>query len=144
VNTFSTTLQVHVFVGGVEEKLMANKAIKQAVEVMMNPGGKMSRVQEILRRAHISIVSRQPLLLAANLFVPAQRSRLSFGLIMNTETCIRLCEPESLTGSEPGHQSVTGAMQTTFVFLFAGHSRAAPASSSSAPPSACATSWRGT
>jgi superfamily II DNA/RNA helicase len=51
VDTFSITLQVHVFVGGVEEKLMANKAIKQAVEVMMNPGGKMSRVQEILRRA---------------------------------------------------------------------------------------------
>jgi hypothetical protein len=51
VETPSVTLQVHVFVGGVEEKLMANKAIKQAVEVMMNPGGKMSRVQEILRRA---------------------------------------------------------------------------------------------
>ena len=52
MDTFSITLQVHVFVGGVEEKLMANKAIKQAVEVMMNPGGKMSRVQEILRHAH--------------------------------------------------------------------------------------------
>lgn len=42
---------MHVFVGGVEEKLMANKAIKQVVEVMTHPGGKMSRVQEILRCA---------------------------------------------------------------------------------------------
>ncbi len=44
--------QVHVFVGGVEEKLMANKAIKQVVEVMQTSSGKMGRVQEILRCVH--------------------------------------------------------------------------------------------
>jgi hypothetical protein len=41
--------QVHVFVGGVEEKLMANKAIKQNIEVMQTSYGKMGRAQEILR-----------------------------------------------------------------------------------------------
>jgi len=41
---------VHVFVGGVEEKLMANKAIKQHVEVMQSSQAKMGRCQDILRK----------------------------------------------------------------------------------------------
>lgn len=44
-------VQVHVFVGGVEEKLMANKAIKQHIEVMQNSYGKMGRAQDIIRSA---------------------------------------------------------------------------------------------
>lgn len=83
----SATVQVHVFVGGVEEKLMANKAIKQAVEVMMNPGGKMSRVQEILRRASVVKIS------VADLAVAAQCSGLMLGLVLELAhrlTCIPL------------------------------------------------------
>ncbi len=45
-------MQVHVFVGGVEEKLMANKAIKQNVEVMQTSQTKMGRVQDIIRCVH--------------------------------------------------------------------------------------------
>jgi hypothetical protein len=42
-------VQVHVFVGGVEEKLMANKAIKQVIEVMQTSQPKMGRCQDIIR-----------------------------------------------------------------------------------------------
>ena len=42
-----------MFVGGVEEKLMANKAIKQHVEVMQSSQAKMGRCQDTLRCALI-------------------------------------------------------------------------------------------
>ena len=42
-------LQVHVFVGGVEERLVANKAITQHVLVLGPYDHKQSKLQEIMR-----------------------------------------------------------------------------------------------
>ncbi len=47
--TLQCMLQVHVFVGGVEEKLVANKAITQHVLIMAPYDNKNVKLQEILR-----------------------------------------------------------------------------------------------
>ena len=46
---FVTHQTVHIFVGGVEEKLVANKAIRQQVDVMSSSHEKNGRLMEILR-----------------------------------------------------------------------------------------------
>lgn len=87
VDSFCIILQVHVFVGGVEEKLMANKAIKQAVEVMMNPGGKMSRVQEILRCRYQCAISWHPVCASTT----QQTGTLDWYLNMITDLLVFCC-----------------------------------------------------
>ncbi|KAK9819794.1 hypothetical protein WJX72_002458 [[Myrmecia] bisecta] len=46
---FVTNQTVYIFVGGVEERLVANKAITQIVEIVSNQSEKMSRLTQILR-----------------------------------------------------------------------------------------------
>ena len=47
-NMFMVRMQVHVFVGGVEERLVANKAITQVVDVMGPYDDKMTKLRAIL------------------------------------------------------------------------------------------------